>query len=154
MNKANSNRKRHSIQALSSAVLLLGLLCGGASVVSAAPILPGFDGLVTPASAGSNVDTPFGNVLLEGVPLPGLQGVDTIVARKENGPPEGAILPLGGAMGFKGFGLSVMIDVFGGILAGSGVCRDDLPRGANGVWMYFLDVEKFIAPGEYDALME
>jgi uncharacterized oxidoreductase len=70
------------------------------------------------------------------------------------GPPEGAILPLGGAMGFKGFGLSVMIDVFGGILSGSGVCRDDLPRGANGVWMYFLDVEKFIAPSEYDALME
>lgn len=70
------------------------------------------------------------------------------------GPPEGAILPLGGPMGFKGFGLSVMIDVFGGILSGSGVCRDDLPRGANGVWMYFLDVSKFVAPEEYDALIE
>lgn len=70
------------------------------------------------------------------------------------GPPEGAILPLGGFMGFKGFGLSVMIDVFGGILSGSGVCRDDLPRGANGVWMYFLDVGQFVPRDEYDALME
>lgn len=70
------------------------------------------------------------------------------------GPPEGAILPLGGAMGFKGFGLSVMIDVFGGMLSGSGVCRDDLPRGANGVWMYLVDVEKFLPRSEFDALLE
>lgn len=70
------------------------------------------------------------------------------------GPPEGAILPLGGAMGFKGFGLSVMIDVFGGILSGSGVCRDDLPRGANGVWMYFVDVSQFADDGPYSSLIE
>ena len=45
--------------------------------------------------------------------------------------PVGAILPLGGPlMGHKGYGLSVMIDVFCGILSGSGVARDDLPRGA------------------------
>ncbi|MFQ5733500.1 MAG: Ldh family oxidoreductase, partial [Planctomycetaceae bacterium] len=68
------------------------------------------------------------------------------------GPPEGAILPLGGAMGFKGFGLSVMIDVFAGMLSGSGVCRDDLPRGANGVWMSFLDTSQFLPPAEYEAL--
>ena len=70
------------------------------------------------------------------------------------GPPEGAILPLGGFMGFKGFGLSVMIDVFGGILSGSGVCRDDVARGSNGVWMYFLDVKQFVSQDEYDALIE
>src|SRR5690606_35245250 len=68
--------------------------------------------------------------------------------------PGGAVLPLGGPLGFKGFGLSVMIDVFGGILSGSGVCREDLPRGANGVWMYFLDIEQFIPRSEYDALIE
>ena len=70
------------------------------------------------------------------------------------GPPEGAILPLGGPMGFKGFGLSVMIDVFAGILSGSGVCRTDLPRGANGVWMYFVDVSQFIDQSKFDALLE
>ena len=71
-----------------------------------------------------------------------------------NGDPPGAILPLGGAMGFKGFGLSVMVDIFAGILSGSGICRTDLPRGANGVWMSFLDVDKFLPRSEYDALVE
>ncbi|MFP6765420.1 MAG: Ldh family oxidoreductase [Planctomycetaceae bacterium] len=67
--------------------------------------------------------------------------------------PPGAILPLGGPLGFKGYGLSVMIDVFGGILSGSGVCRTDLPRGANGVWMYFLDIDQFLDRSEYDSLI-
>ncbi len=67
---------------------------------------------------------------------------------------EGAILPLGGAMGHKGFGLSVMIDVFAGILSGSGICRADVPRGANGVWLYVVDVNRFIEPATYAALVE
>ncbi|MCH8828820.1 MAG: Ldh family oxidoreductase, partial [Planctomycetes bacterium] len=70
------------------------------------------------------------------------------------GPPEGAILPLGGPMGYKGFGLSVMIDLFGGILSGSGVCRDDLPRGANGLWMYFVDVSQFVTEDSYRESLE
>jgi len=70
------------------------------------------------------------------------------------GPPPGAILPLGGAMGFKGFGLSVMIDVIAGILSGSGIARTDLPPGANGIWMSFVDVSQLLEPGEYDALLE
>ena len=66
----------------------------------------------------------------------------------------GALLPLGGPLGFKGSVMSIMIDVFGGMLSGSGICRTDLPRGANGVWMYFVDVAQFIDRAEYDALME
>jgi len=68
--------------------------------------------------------------------------------------PPGALLPLGGALGFKGFGLSVMIDVFCGILSGSGVCRQDLPLGSNGVWIYLLDVKQFLPQNEYRGLME
>lgn len=68
--------------------------------------------------------------------------------------PPGSLLPLGGVLGHKGFGMSVMVDVFGGILSGSGVCRTDLPRGANGVWMYFLDIEQFVSASEYQALLE
>ena len=68
--------------------------------------------------------------------------------------PPGAILPLGGALGFKGFGLSVMIDMFAGILSGSGVCRTDLPRGSNGVWMYFLDIAQFVPRDQFDALVD
>ncbi len=68
--------------------------------------------------------------------------------------PYGAILPLGGPLlGHKGYGLSVMLDVVCGMLSGSGVCRDDLPRGANGVWIYLLDIEQFLPRPEFDALM-
>ncbi len=70
------------------------------------------------------------------------------------GPPLGSILPLGGTMAHKGYGLSVMIDVFGGMLSGSGVCRKDLPRGANGVWMYLVDVEQVLPKDEYDQWMK
>ncbi len=69
--------------------------------------------------------------------------------------PYGAILPLGGPLlGHKGYALSVMLDVICGMLSGSGVCRDDLPRGANGVWMYLLDIEQFLPRPEFDVLME
>jgi uncharacterized oxidoreductase len=47
-----------------------------------------------------------------------------------------------------------MIDVVCGILSGSGVARDDLPRGANGVWLYLLSIEQFLPRAEYDAWME
>lgn len=68
--------------------------------------------------------------------------------------PYGAILPLGGPLlGHKGYGLSVMLDVFCGMLSGSGVCRTDLPRGANGVWLSLIDVEQFLPRQDYDALM-
>lgn len=68
--------------------------------------------------------------------------------------PPGSLLPLGGALAFKGFGLGVMIDVLGGILSGSGICRDDLPRGANGVWMYFVQIERFLPRDEYDRMID
>jgi uncharacterized oxidoreductase len=69
--------------------------------------------------------------------------------------PYGSILPLGGAMlGHKGFGLSVMIDVVCGILSGSGIGRTDLPRGANGVWLYLLSIEQFLPRAEYDIWMQ
>ncbi len=63
--------------------------------------------------------------------------------------PLGCILPLGGPLAHKGYGLSVMIDLFCGILSGSGVGRSDLPRGANGVWMQLLDIEQITGMEEY-----
>lgn len=66
-------------------------------------------------------------------------------------PPVGAILPLGGPLlGHKGYGLSVMIDVFCGVLSGSGVAREDLPRGANGVWLLLIDIPRLLPRDEYD----
>ncbi|MBL4885396.1 MAG: Ldh family oxidoreductase [Planctomycetaceae bacterium] len=64
--------------------------------------------------------------------------------------PGGCILPLGGPLAHKGYGLSTMIDIFCGILSGSGVGRTDLPRGANGVWMQLLDIEQITGNDEYD----
>jgi uncharacterized oxidoreductase len=97
--------------------------------------------------------------LQKGVPVPeGMiidsQGNPTTDPADLYGPPEGAILPLGGVLGFKGFGLSVMVDVFGGMLSRSGVCRDDLPRGANGLWMYLVDVDKVACRADFDSLLE
>jgi len=68
--------------------------------------------------------------------------------------PYGAILPLGGGMGHKGFGLAVMLDIFCGILSGAGVGRTDLPRGTNGVWLHLLEIERFLPRAEYDSWME
>jgi uncharacterized oxidoreductase len=68
--------------------------------------------------------------------------------------PPGALLPLGGPLGFKGFGMSVMLDVFCGILSGSGVGRTDLPAGANGVWIYLLDIPQFLPAEQYQAAIE
>lgn len=67
--------------------------------------------------------------------------------------PYGAILPLGGAMGHKGFGMAVMIDILCGIVSGAGVARHDLPRGSNGVWLHVLDIERFLPRQEYDRWM-
>ena len=64
-----------------------------------------------------------------------------------------AILPLGGNLGFKGYGLSVMIDVFGGMLSGFGICRTDLPPGTNGVWMYLVDVSAFTELDDYQEML-
>jgi uncharacterized oxidoreductase len=64
--------------------------------------------------------------------------------------PNGCILPLGGPLAHKGYGLSVMVDLFCGILSGSGVGRTDLPRGANGVWMQLLDIEQITGKEEYE----
>lgn len=95
----------------------------------------------------------------KGVPVPegwiiDAKGNPTTNPADLYGPLLGSILPLGGALGFKGFGLSVMIDVFAGMLSGSGVCRDDLPRGANGVWMYLIKVDHVTEMSAYKSLIE
>jgi hydroxycarboxylate dehydrogenase B len=95
----------------------------------------------------------------KGVPLPEGMIVDHAGNSSTNpadlyGPPPGAILPLGGPMAHKGFGLAVMVDIFAGILSGSGIARTDLPPGANGVWMAFFDVSQFLPRADYDAMME
>jgi uncharacterized oxidoreductase len=82
------------------------------------------------------------------------QGRPTINPADYYATPPGALLPLGGALGFKGFGLAAMLDVFCGILSGSGVARDDLPKGCNGVWMVVLDIDHLLPREEYARWIE
>jgi LDH2 family malate/lactate/ureidoglycolate dehydrogenase len=55
----------------------------------------------------------------------------------------GAILPLGGAEGHKGYGLSVMIEIFSGILTGLGFGHDPSGRHNDGCFMAVFNVEAF-----------
>jgi len=68
--------------------------------------------------------------------------------------PNGSILPLGGIMAHKGYGLSVMVDMFAGVLSGAGIARTDLPRGVNGLWIHLMDVEQFMPRAQYDEWIE
>ena len=66
----------------------------------------------------------------------------------------GSIVPLGGAMGFKGYGLGAMMDVFCGILSGAGIAREDLKPGSNGVWLYVIDVGQVMSNDDYTTWIE
>ena len=112
--------------------------------------------MTTSATAEGKLRVAFqkGESIPEGLIIDGHGNPSTNPADYYN-KPYGAILPLGGPMmGHKGFGLSVMLDIFCGLQSGSGLCRTDLPRGANGVWLHLLNIEQFTPRAEYDQWME
>lgn len=55
----------------------------------------------------------------------------------------GAVLPLGGPEGHKGYGLSVMVEIFSGILTGLGFGHDPSGRHNDGCFMAAFNVEAF-----------
>ena len=57
--------------------------------------------------------------------------------------PPGAILPLGGAAGHKGYGLSIMVELLGGALGGQGCAAGDREMISNGVLINAYDIEHF-----------
>lgn len=57
--------------------------------------------------------------------------------------PPGALLPLGGSVGHKGFGLAFMIDILAGALSGAGCCREDKPQAKDGILVIAIDVAQF-----------
>jgi len=62
---------------------------------------------------------------------------------------DGALLPLGGTVGYKGFGLGLMIDILGGVLTGAGSASSPNYGGGNGVIMGAIDISRFIEPREF-----
>lgn len=63
--------------------------------------------------------------------------------------PTGAILPLGGPVGYKGSGLSILVEMICGILSGAGFGRHDVAVGTNAVWLYLVDLERVRDRNEY-----
>lgn len=59
------------------------------------------------------------------------------------GPPFGAILPLGGLMGHKGYALLMMTEVLGGILSGAGASGEPTPTKGNGLFIQVIDIKAF-----------
>lgn len=61
----------------------------------------------------------------------------------------GALLPLGGDQGHKGYGLSFMIEVFSGLLTGIGFGEDPSGFHNDGVFLAAFDVERFRPLGAF-----
>jgi uncharacterized oxidoreductase len=60
-----------------------------------------------------------------------------------------AMLPLGGPMGYKGYGLAMMIDAIAGGLSWAGCSADEPTRGGSGYLALAIKVESFIDVDEY-----
>lgn len=55
----------------------------------------------------------------------------------------GSILPIGGSVAYKGYGLAFMIDILGGALTGHGCGSSADYRFGNGVFMMAVDISRF-----------
>ncbi len=71
------------------------------------------------------------------------------------GPPQGALLPLGGAMaGHKGFGLGFMLDVLDGALGGAGCSREGVTRLGNGLFISVIKISDFVHPEDFKSQVD
>ncbi|MCC7447909.1 MAG: Ldh family oxidoreductase [Anaerolineae bacterium] len=68
------------------------------------------------------------------------------------GPPRGTILPLGSELGYKGFGLGLLVEILSGTLAGLQT-RADYPH-INGVCMIAINPEAFCGIARFKELMD
>jgi uncharacterized oxidoreductase len=57
--------------------------------------------------------------------------------------PPGAILPFGGEVGHKGYGLAFMVDIFAGALSEAGCCRAGEVVGRDGALLMAINVKHF-----------
>jgi uncharacterized oxidoreductase len=57
---------------------------------------------------------------------------------------EGALLPLGGDQGYKGYALAFLVEIFAGILSRDGYAKESMTRFSNGAFMIVIDIETFV----------
>jgi uncharacterized oxidoreductase len=62
------------------------------------------------------------------------------------GEPQGTILPVGG---HKGYGLALMVEVLGGILARAGYSRENPGPVLNGIFIVVVDIKRFVEPAAF-----
>jgi uncharacterized oxidoreductase len=67
------------------------------------------------------------------------------------GPPRGAILPFGGSKGYRGYALSLLVEILGGLLAGSSVMQS---QPGNGLAFIVADISAFLPADEFAGLMQ
>ena len=65
--------------------------------------------------------------------------------------PHGSLLPFGGLMGYKGYGLGVVVELLGGALSGAGCARGRKARIGNGCFLLVIDIGRFQPLAEYAA---
>jgi len=63
--------------------------------------------------------------------------------------PPGALLPMGGQVGYKGFGLSVIVDVLSGALSGAGCSGTPGSRLGNSILALAINIEGFRPIGDF-----
>lgn len=71
------------------------------------------------------------------------EGRPTTDPHEFKGDPPGAILPLGGPVGHKGYGLSIMVEILGGALSGEGCAAGERTMSSNGVLITAYRIENF-----------
>jgi LDH2 family malate/lactate/ureidoglycolate dehydrogenase len=63
----------------------------------------------------------------------------------------GSLLPLGGSVGHKGYGLGLAVDVLAGILGRAGHSRREIPPYSNGLFITVVDIGRFLPLEEFTA---
>jgi uncharacterized oxidoreductase len=66
------------------------------------------------------------------------------------GPPKGAILPFGGPRGYRGFALSLLVEILGGLLGGSSIVKD---QPGNGLAFIVVDAAAFVPSEQFEGMM-
>ena len=67
--------------------------------------------------------------------------------------PAGALLPVGGPVGHKGFGLSMAVELLAGALTPAGTVGPEPKNGGNALFMLTIDPNRFVGAGPFsDAL--
>ena len=93
-----------------------------------------------------------GRALPEGYLLDAAGGPTTDPAALYTSPP-GALLPLGGEAGHKGFGLALVVEALAGALSPAGTTRPGGGRGRNALFVMALDPERFSGRAAFEAAL-